>query len=152
MTTEHDTQMPPRLWLTHDWAVGARPTISRGPEAVEYVRADCTDIPQLYALANIRAAIGDPHGRLTLDQVCERVEDYAARAAEGRACDWHLKYSNRRRSAAIAAMEYASAPLTDEPDSFLRCWLLGEFDVIRKEWPDAPAAVFQGAEITGGDA
>lgn len=29
---------------------------------------------------------------------------------------------------------------------FLACWREGNFDAIRKEWPDAPSAVFEGAE------
>jgi hypothetical protein len=35
---------------------------------------------------------------------------------------------------------------TDEGMAFLHCWLHGEFDVIRKEWPEAPEAVFVGAD------
>jgi hypothetical protein len=41
---------------------------------------------------------------------------------------------------AIAAIEYALK--ADEGMAFLRCWLHGDFDVIRDEWPDAPQAVF----------
>lgn len=46
--------------------------------------------------------------------------------------------------AAVAAIEYALR--TDEGLEFLRCWLHGEFGSIRKEWPDAPEAVFVGAD------
>lgn len=48
--------------------------------------------------------------------------------------------------AAIAAMKYALQ--ADEGMEFLRCWLYGNFDAIRKEWPDAPEAVFVGADPT----
>lgn len=45
---------------------------------------------------------------------------------------------------ATAAIEFALA--TDDGLTFLRLWLHGEFDVIRKEWPEAPSAVFEGAD------
>lgn len=45
---------------------------------------------------------------------------------------------------AVAAIEFALR--TDEGMEFLRCWLHGEFLEIRKEWPDAPEAVFVGAD------
>lgn len=46
---------------------------------------------------------------------------------------------------AIAAIEYALK--TDgEGLTFLRCWMHGEFPEIRAEWPDAPEAVFIGAD------
>ncbi|MGC0155255.1 hypothetical protein ACPRNU_22575 [Chromobacterium vaccinii] len=46
--------------------------------------------------------------------------------------------------AAVAAIRFALK--SDEGLPFLECWLHGQFDVIRKEWPEAPAAVFQDAE------
>lgn len=46
--------------------------------------------------------------------------------------------------AAIAAMKYALR--VDEGMEFLRCWMHGDFDMIRKEWPDAPESVFIGAD------
>lgn len=48
-------------------------------------------------------------------------------------------------NAALAAIEFAIT--CDEPASFLRCWLHGEFDTIRKEWADAPVTVFDGADL-----
>ena len=48
--------------------------------------------------------------------------------------------------AAIEAMKYALR--TDEGMEFLRCWMHGDFDAIRKEWPDAPKSVFVGADPT----
>jgi antitoxin component of MazEF toxin-antitoxin module len=57
-----------------------------------------------------------------------------------RAAKAHL-YKN---DAAVAAMKFAVG--TDEGMAFLHCWLHGEFDVIRKEWPEAPEAVFVGAD------
>lgn len=47
-------------------------------------------------------------------------------------------------SAAIAAIAYAVK--ADEGLTFLRCWQHGDFDEIRADWPDAPEAVFIGAE------
>lgn len=49
-------------------------------------------------------------------------------------------------NAAAAALAYALDYGTEEPLEFLRCWYQGDFDVIRNEWPDAPAAVFIGAD------
>ncbi|REC93313.1 hypothetical protein [Kushneria indalinina] len=50
----------------------------------------------------------------------------------------------KRDSAAISAIEFALD--ADEGMVFLRCWIQGDFDVIRKEWPEAPEAVFIGAD------
>ena len=50
----------------------------------------------------------------------------------------------KRESAAIAAIQFALD--VDEGMEFLRCWIQGDFDVIRKEWPEAPEAVFIGAD------
>ncbi len=48
--------------------------------------------------------------------------------------------------ATIEAMKYALK--ADEGMEFLRCWMHGDFDAIRKEWPDAPESVFVGADPT----
>lgn len=45
---------------------------------------------------------------------------------------------------AVEAIKFALE--TDEGLPFLRCWLYGEFDAIRREWPEAPAGVFFGAD------
>lgn len=50
----------------------------------------------------------------------------------------------KNQDAAVAAIEYSLR--TDEGMEFLRCWMHGDFDAIRKEWPDAPEAVFIGAD------
>ncbi|NLA69326.1 MAG: hypothetical protein GX856_14000 [Gammaproteobacteria bacterium] len=47
-------------------------------------------------------------------------------------------------SAAVAAIQFALT--TDHGFSFLRLWNMGEFDVIRRAWPEAPAEVFVGAD------
>lgn len=52
----------------------------------------------------------------------------------------------QRGDAAVEAMKYALR--TDEGMEFLRCWMQGDFDAIRKEWPDAPESVFVGADPT----
>ncbi len=46
--------------------------------------------------------------------------------------------------AAVAAIQFSLK--TDEGLSFLRCWNDGDFDSIRREWPEAPNKVFFGAE------
>lgn len=49
-----------------------------------------------------------------------------------------------KSNAAVAAIEFA---LEDEDgDGFLRNWNAGEFDVLRKHWPEAPDAVYIGAD------
>ena len=46
-----------------------------------------------------------------------------------------------------AAINYAlKCGFGDGGLEFLACWREGNFDAIRKEWPDAPSAVFEGAE------
>jgi len=46
--------------------------------------------------------------------------------------------------AAVAAIQFA---LTDpEGMTFLRLWNEGEFDTLRREWPDAPSEVYVGAD------
>ena len=49
-----------------------------------------------------------------------------------------------RGDAAIAAMKFALE--AEEGMAFLRCWMHGDFKAIRKEWPEAPEAVFVGAD------
>lgn len=46
--------------------------------------------------------------------------------------------------AAVAAIQFALRD--DEGMEFLRCWNQGDFDSIRREWPDAPEEVFVGAD------
>ncbi len=52
--------------------------------------------------------------------------------------------NTKRESSAIAAIQFALE--ADEGMELLRCWIQGDFDVIRKEWPEAPKAVFIGAD------
>lgn len=47
-------------------------------------------------------------------------------------------------NACVAAIQFALE--TDEGLPFLRCWNEGDFDAIRNEWPEAPEAVFIGAD------
>ncbi|MNW14225.1 hypothetical protein D3C71_2123940 [compost metagenome] len=46
--------------------------------------------------------------------------------------------------AAVAAIQFA----LDDADGmqFLRLWNEGDFDVIRREWPEAPEEIFIGAD------
>jgi 3-polyprenyl-4-hydroxybenzoate decarboxylase len=48
------------------------------------------------------------------------------------------------QNAAVAAIQFALE--TDDGLAFLRCWKEGNFDAIRREWPEAPVAVFVGAD------
>lgn len=49
------------------------------------------------------------------------------------------------RGAAVAAIDFALEPDSDGLE-FLRNWFVGNFEAIRKEWPEAPEAVFIGAD------
>lgn len=49
-------------------------------------------------------------------------------------------------NAAVAAIEYALHNRDESPMEFLNCWMHGEFDVIRNEWPNVPDEVFIGAD------
>lgn len=51
-----------------------------------------------------------------------------------------LKDSSACR-AALAAIEFAIQ--NSEPKVFLTAWLHGEYDVIRREWPDVPQEIFE---------
>ena len=48
------------------------------------------------------------------------------------------------QNAAVAAIQFALE--TDDGMAFLRCWNEGNFEAIRREWPEAPEAVFVGAD------
>lgn len=48
------------------------------------------------------------------------------------------------QNAAVAAIQFALK--TGDGLEFLRCWNEGNFDAIRREWSDAPEAVFIGAD------
>ena len=45
---------------------------------------------------------------------------------------------------AVAAIEFALS--SDEGMTFLRHWFHGDFDILREEWPEAPASVYAGAD------
>lgn len=45
---------------------------------------------------------------------------------------------------ASAAIQFALE--TDDGLSFLRCWNEGDFESVRRDWPEAPEAVFIGAD------
>jgi hypothetical protein len=51
-------------------------------------------------------------------------------------------------NAAVAAIVYALNNCDDDHDAavFLRLWNEGDFNALRKEWPDIPAEVFIGAD------
>ena len=43
-------------------------------------------------------------------------------------------------SSAIAAIEFAIT--CTEPQAFLKCWLEGDWEVLKKEWPEAYSDIF----------
>lgn len=52
-------------------------------------------------------------------------------------------------NAAMAAIAYVLNSRTEDPLDplqFLRLWNEGEFDVLRREWPDAPDEIYIGAD------
>jgi len=51
---------------------------------------------------------------------------------------------SNNQNAAVAAIQFALE--TDDGLTFLRCWNQGDFDVIHREWPEAPVDVFIGAD------
>ena len=46
--------------------------------------------------------------------------------------------------AAVAAIQFAIS--NSEGIAFLRCWNEGDFEAIRRDWPEAPEDVFLGLE------
>ena len=48
------------------------------------------------------------------------------------------------QDAAVAAIQFALE--TDQGLTFLRLWNQGDFDKTRREWPEAPDAVYIGAD------
>lgn len=55
----------------------------------------------------------------------------------------HTLWSSRT-DAAVHAIEFMMK--NDEGEAFMRCWMHADFDAIRQEWPEAPEAVFIGAD------
>lgn len=49
-------------------------------------------------------------------------------------------------NAAIAAIRFAVEHCGLEAREFLHLWMYGEFEAIRKEWPECPTDVFIGAD------
>lgn len=58
--------------------------------------------------------------------------------------DGTLLIEGQSPNAAVAAIEYALSD--DDPMAFLRNWLQGDFDVLRREWDNVPDEVFIGAD------
>lgn len=70
--------------------------------------------------------------------------DDAYREGYAAAIDDALKKVDQAPDASTAAIAFALE--TDEGMTFLRCWNEGDFDAIRREWPEAPDDVFEGAD------
>lgn len=71
---------------------------------------------------------------------CEGLNEFFEQAAKS--IQAHL--SALDNDAAVAAIQFALDD--DEGMQFLRLWNGGDFDVIRREWPEAPEEVFIGAD------
>lgn len=52
----------------------------------------------------------------------------------------------KQADAPTAAIRFALSHECECPMDFLRCWFEGDFATIRREWPEAPDAVFIGAD------
>lgn len=92
---------------------------------------------------------GDPNARVGIAAFSGAVREdgYEALAndLENRLADYsqpHIEPAGP--NAAVAAIAFALA--TEEGMDFLECWNEGNFEAIRREWPDAPEEVFIGAD------
>lgn len=56
----------------------------------------------------------------------------------------HLRQS---RDCAMAVINFMLDLDPDDAMSFLNTWNVGEFDMCRKEWPEAPEACYIGADV-----
>jgi hypothetical protein len=74
-------------------------------------------------------------------------EDHGAPEAHDAGYEAGVAAERERMNAAVAAIEYAVED-TDSGNAveFLRCWMYGDFEAIREEWPDAPEGVFIDAD------
>lgn len=70
--------------------------------------------------------------------------DDAYREGYAAAVDDALKKVDSAPDASTAAIAFALQD--DEGMAYLRCWNEGDFEAIRREWPDAPDDVFEGAD------
>ena len=75
---------------------------------------------------------------------CEKCNSPDLCKEYGRACE-HGETQDPAASS-NAAIKYALDKHADGGMEFLRCWFYGDFGAIRNEWPDAPEAVFRGAD------
>jgi hypothetical protein len=92
------------------------------------------------ALANAKGAARGYALGVHVMAPCEGLNEVFDRAAAS--IQGHLSALNN--DAAVAAIQFALND--DEGMQFLRVWNQGDFDVIRREWPDAPEEVFIGAD------
>ena len=96
-------------------------TNSPGYLSLEYRQGDLADeIPQMRRLAKAFSDLAD--------------------ALEG------VPEDHSNQNAAVAAIEFAFTIEEGEGMDFLRVWSEGDFETLRKEWPEAPEAVFIGAD------
>jgi len=71
-------------------------------------------------------------------------------AAVAAPVDGDVSCNGMTKDEAIQAMDrgemVAHSTFTPDEMAFLRCWYEGDFEVIRREWPEAPETVFIGAD------
>lgn len=110
----------------------------------DYMSASCQDVINA---VDREMALREEVGRLTkqieeglprLMQQCHDLREEVERLKE------ELEENNS--DAAVAAIKYALEHWTDEPVTFLKCWMDGDFSSIREEWDEVPDEVFIGAD------
>jgi hypothetical protein len=94
----------------------------------------------LYTADQLRAAIDRARGKGVQGEACVACEDKPAPG--NNPCGWCGRTTPP--SAPVAAIRFALNDL--DGMTFLRLWNEGEFDTIRREWPEAPSSIYIGAD------
>lgn len=90
-----------------------------------------------------------PHGHPLHKAVFQALSSYRGDATfeDGvRGLIEELEEDREGRESALAAIKYALEHTLESPMEFLRCWNEGDFEAIRREWPNVPDVVFIGAD------
>lgn len=65
---------------------------------------------------------------------------------------WNKRVPQEKSEACFnAVISYVLANPCESPLEFLHCWNEGDFDSIRREWPDAPSDVFLADSLNEGN-
>lgn len=149
VTNEIRNECPPRLWLDPDDGTVFHERFN-DDDRVEYVRTDLIDVRQLYTLTEIREAIGDPHGRLMLDEVVERVRELAEQAGRAETCAGHLAYSQRCRQEIEASLGQQRKRIAElEERLAIQGRIVGHLEESRDELADVVDNVIRIATTEG---